>query len=620
MDHLLTEASNPASVDLDRLTPLEFVRLMNSEDARVIPAVAAEAEKIARAIEIIAERFQRGGRLVYAGAGTSGRLGVLDASECPPTFNSPSGQVIGVIAGGSKALTTAVEGAEDHPEYAEADLKAINLGANDVLVGIATSGRTPYVIGALQYARSVGAVPIGFTCVPDSDLKPHCDLVIAPLVGPEVVTGSTRLKAGTATKLVLNTLTTGAMVRIGKTHGNLMVDLRATNIKLKARTNRIVRHFTGLSAEAAGDLLQRCDGELKTAIVAQGSNVEPAEARRRLAASNGSIRSAMRTVPANQESLATDLILGIDGGGSHTTALLARLNGNDYDVIGTGRGGPSNLRAVGEAAAIRALEEAINSAFAAARLSRTCAACAVFGLAGAGREVEQILIKSWGARQDIAPRIEVVSDSSLLLAMLPEQWGIAVIAGTGSAVWGRSRDGRSARVGGWGSLLGDEGSGYQIALAGLRAVLRQHDGRDPATAISPMLLHAMKLTSAEALIPAVQGGEWDRPRLAQLVTVVLRARTEGDTVAATIIDSAVSDLSEQMATMARVLDLPHATTPIALSGGLLLKEPAYRNLVHAKLRNLGFREETILEVAEPALGALNIAWRLKVEMVRSSAT
>src|SRR5947199_4089490 len=265
MDHLLTEARNPASTNLDDLTPLQIVRLMNEEDGRVVPAVAAQAEAIAEAIEVIADRLRSGGRLVYAGAGTSGRLGVLDATECPPTFNSPPGQVVGIIAGGPVALTRAVEGAEDHPEFGEQDLKAINFSKNDVFIGIATSGRTPYVVGACHYARSIGATTIGLVCNTESELDPHVDLMIRPVVGPEVLSGSTRLKAGTATKLILNMLSTGAMVRLGKCYGNLMVDLRASNSKLRARTNRIVRILTGVDSDAADELLRRCDGELKTA-------------------------------------------------------------------------------------------------------------------------------------------------------------------------------------------------------------------------------------------------------------------------------------------------------------------------------------------------------------------
>jgi N-acetylmuramic acid 6-phosphate etherase len=242
---LVTEGRNPDSADIDRLSARQIVELMNREDARVAEAVGREAEPIARAVELIAERLRAGGRLVYIGAGTSGRLGVLDASECPPTFNSPPGQVIGLIAGGSAALTRAVEGAEDREEDGAADLRLARLSAADVLVGIATSGRTPYVIGGLKHARSIGAATIGLSCNPQSALHEHADIAITPVVGPEVVSGSTRLKAGTATKMVLNMLSTGTMVRLGKTYGNLMVDLQARNAKLVERSARIVSLVTG---------------------------------------------------------------------------------------------------------------------------------------------------------------------------------------------------------------------------------------------------------------------------------------------------------------------------------------------------------------------------------------
>jgi N-acetylmuramic acid 6-phosphate etherase len=231
--------------------------------------------------------------LIYIGAGTSGRLGVLDASECPPTFNSDPRQVVGIIAGGDTALRTAVEGAEDHPEQARRDLAAIALDARDCLVGIATSGRTPYVIGALKYAREQQAFAIGLACNRPSELEAVADLMIVPVVGPEVISGSTRLKAGTATKLVLNTLTTGAMVLLGKTFGNLMVDLRATNEKLKLRTNRIVRELTGVDETEAKRLLDASDGELKTAIVMQVANVDAHTARQRLQQAQGRLRDVL---------------------------------------------------------------------------------------------------------------------------------------------------------------------------------------------------------------------------------------------------------------------------------------------------------------------------------------
>ena len=293
LEHLTTEQRNPASDKIDAMSSLEIVQLMNAEDAGVAAAVAKESETIAAAVDLVAEAFRRGGRLVYIGAGTSGRLGVLDASECPPTFNSPPEQVVGLIAGGRTALTNAVEGAEDHPEFAIADLQELGLSQDDVLVGIATSGRTPYVIAALQYAREQGAAAIAFTCNQENQLADVADLTICPVVGPEVVTGSTRLKAGTATKMVLNMLTTGAMVRIGKTYGNLMVDLRATNKKLIDRSIRILIAFTDLPRDEAETVLEACHGELKTAIVSVKRNVSPERAEELLKQAGGHLRRVL---------------------------------------------------------------------------------------------------------------------------------------------------------------------------------------------------------------------------------------------------------------------------------------------------------------------------------------
>jgi N-acetylmuramic acid 6-phosphate etherase len=290
---LTTEAANPASARIDELDAAGIVQVMNAEDAAVAEAVARESAAIARSIDVIADRFRAGGRLVYIGAGTSGRLGVLDASECPPTFGTPPEMVVGLIAGGRDALTRAIEGAEDSLTLAAADLSAIGLSSSDVLVGIATSGRTPYVLGGLTHARAVGAFTIGFACNANSALEALADEMIVPHVGPEIVAGSTRLKAGTATKMVLNMLTTGAMIRIGKTYGNLMVDLRATNAKLVARTRRIVAALTGVDEMTAERLVAEADGELKTAVVARLRNVSPAEARRLLAEADGHLRRAL---------------------------------------------------------------------------------------------------------------------------------------------------------------------------------------------------------------------------------------------------------------------------------------------------------------------------------------
>ena len=293
LNKLTTEERNPASEGIDKLSALEIVRVMNAEDAKITAAVGLESERIAEAIDRIAAAIRGGGRLVYLGAGTSGRLGVLDASECPPTFSTPPEMVVGLIAGGHGALTRSIEGAEDNPQQGQSDLEEVGFSSKDVLVGIATSGRTPYVVGGLRFARSLGAFGVGLTCNERSELAGVCDLLIAPVVGPEVVSGSTRLKAGTATKMVLNMLTTGTMIRLGKTYGNLMVDLRASNSKLVARARRITAELTGLSEEAAEEKLRQCDGELKTAIVAESCRVAPGDARRLLNQADGHLRNAI---------------------------------------------------------------------------------------------------------------------------------------------------------------------------------------------------------------------------------------------------------------------------------------------------------------------------------------
>lgn len=293
MHDLTTESRNPRSRNIDELNAREIAKLMNEEDAQVAVAVGREIPAIATAIEWTAEAFRNSGRLFYIGAGTSGRLGVLDASECPPTFSTPPGMVIGVIAGGPKALTTAVEGAEDDLEQGAKDLQVHQFCSKDILVGIATSGRTPYVIGSLNFARSLGAKTIGLTCNAQSELHQHADLMLAPVVGPEILSGSTRLKSGTATKLILNMITTGAMILIGKTYGNLMVDLRASNVKLKLRSQRIVSEITGLSLEQSSEALQRCGGEVKTAIVSILREVDAQQARTLLAQAGGQLRRAL---------------------------------------------------------------------------------------------------------------------------------------------------------------------------------------------------------------------------------------------------------------------------------------------------------------------------------------
>ena len=293
LTQLSTEARNPRSQDLDALSTLELVTAMNEEDRRVAAAVEAQLPRIAAAVDAIAARMHKGGRLVYVGAGTSGRLGVLDAVECPPTFSADPAQVLGLIAGGERAFVKAVEGAEDDPELAAADLDALGLVARDVVVGVAASGRTPYVLGALARASAVGALRVAVTMNPGSAVGQHCDHAIEVATGAEVLTGSTRLKAGTATKMVLNMLSTGAFVRLNKVYGNLMVDLQATNQKLRARSVRIVADACGCGVQEARALLEAADGEVKCAIVARLKAVEPHVARTLLFTHDGSVRAAL---------------------------------------------------------------------------------------------------------------------------------------------------------------------------------------------------------------------------------------------------------------------------------------------------------------------------------------
>jgi len=293
LSKLTTEQRNPRTRDIDRRTTLQVVDLINAEDRRVPAAVGRQRKAIADAVDLIVESLRGGGRLFYVGAGTSGRLGVLDASECPPTFGTPPPMVQGIIAGGKRALVRAAEGAEDHPEHGAAAIDKKRVGPRDVVVGIAACGITPFVRGAIEQARRRGARTAFVTCAPEVKGRIAVDVVINPVVGPEVVTGSTRMKAGTATKLVLNTLTTAAMIRLGKVYGNLMVDLGATNAKLRDRSERIVAELTGLSRPKARSLLKRAGGLVKVAIVMHGRGVGAAEARRILERSDGLLRRAI---------------------------------------------------------------------------------------------------------------------------------------------------------------------------------------------------------------------------------------------------------------------------------------------------------------------------------------
>lgn len=296
LSNLTTESRNQNTLDIDKVSTIEMVRKINNEDKKVAEAVEKELPQIAEAIDGIVDRIHKGGRLIYMGAGTSGRLGILDASECPPTYGVSEELVQGLIAGGHEAIFRAKEGAEDSKELAVNDLKDKDLNSNDIVVGLAASGITPYVIGGLEYANQIGALTISITCNKDSDVSKTSKIAISPVVGAEVITGSTRLKAGTAQKLVLNMLSTGTMIKLGKVYGNLMVDVRATNEKLVERAKRIVCEATNVSTEEATKYLEETKFDVKLAIFMILSGLNKEKAEEKLVKNKGYIAKALENI------------------------------------------------------------------------------------------------------------------------------------------------------------------------------------------------------------------------------------------------------------------------------------------------------------------------------------
>lgn len=296
LSKLTTESRNQNTLDIDKVSTIEMVKKINNEDKKVAEAVEKEIPQIAKSIDGIVDRIHKGGRLIYMGAGTSGRLGILDASECPPTYGVSEELVQGLIAGGHEAIFRAKEGAEDSKELAVNDLKEKNLNSNDIVVGLAASGRTPYVIGGLEYANEIGALTISITCNKDSEVSKTSKIAISPVVGAEVVTGSTRLKAGTAQKLVLNMLSTGTMIKLGKVYGNLMVDVRATNEKLVERAKRIVCEATNVSTEEATKYLEETKFDVKLAIFMILSGLNKEKAEEKLVENKGYIAKALENI------------------------------------------------------------------------------------------------------------------------------------------------------------------------------------------------------------------------------------------------------------------------------------------------------------------------------------
>jgi len=510
------------------------------------------------------------------------------------------------------------------------DLEHIQFQDKDVLVGISTSGRAPYVLGAVNYAKQLGAVTIGITCNVDAQLNHQVDIPIAVIVGPEVLCGSTRLKASTATKLVLNMLSTGTMVKLGKTCGNLMVDVKVTNSKLLARARRIVRSVTNCPYQAAVSQLDRCQGEVKTAIIAELGKLVPEKARELLAECGGSVSQAVQRLKIRQhrDTIQTqliygqDLILGIDGGGSSTKVILAKRIVGNYQILGRGEGGPSNRQAVGDQQAITSLHSAIDAAFLEANIPMTWAGAACIGLAGADRPEDREFFHRWATESVIASHITVTNDSELALAAgTPKGWGLAIIAGTGSIAYGKSSDDRIVRAGGWGHLMGDKGSAYSIAVDALQVAAIEVDTGltlDGETitvqnAILPLLMSYWRLDDPKQLVQQVYRKGMDRKAIAQLAPLILDAYQQGNTEPRDLIDNNAMHLAGDAAIVMRKLFQQEQRVPVALAGGLFKHHPWYGEMVLANLRRCLATEDNpeplgpIQTVSDPAEGAVKIA-------------
>jgi N-acetylglucosamine kinase-like BadF-type ATPase len=527
---------------------------------------------------------------------------------------------VGVIAGGSTALTRAVEGAEDHPELAVRDLSRLGLSATDILVGIATSGRTPYVISGLTYMNELGGFTIGLSCNAASELAAVAKLMITPVVGPEVISGSTRLKAGTATKLVLNTLTTGAMVRLGKTYGNLMVDLQATNRKLADRSRRIVATLTGVSTEDSKALLERAHGDVKTAVVMHRLSVEAEEARRLLSVAAGQLRIALTRPEGPVESPSQPtvdprrLVIGVDGGGTKTLVWLAESDADGREImpLGAGEAGASNPISVGWAAATGNIDLAIARAFEAAGMERRSVAAICLAHAGLGREKEQARMRRWVEQRMLAVEVLTTHDAAALLtAGTPAGQGIAVVSGTGSMAYGESADGKSARAGGWGYLLGDEGSGFWIAVEGLKAASRSLDGRGAPTALVERFQEALSAATPADLVRVFYERGEDRAEIAGLSRVVFDAAADGDDIADGIVTMAASELASLVEAVARQIGLEEgARFPLGIAGGSLVHHEILRERLLETLCAGGAQPEPVTVVRTPVAGAVMLARKL----------
>ncbi|KAH8690314.1 putative glucokinase regulator family protein [Talaromyces proteolyticus] len=644
---LQTEAINICTSHIDRVSTREMCAIMNNEDQKVATSVTPCLDDIARAIDLLLPRVRRGGRVIYIGAGTSGRLGVLDSSEILPTFAAPSTQFVGLIAGGDAAIRMAQEGAEDSFDDGRNDLAGLELDPErDSVIGIAASGRTPYVLGALDYAKCIGALTIGIACVSPSSMNDSgtVDVMISPLPGPEIVTGSTRLKAGTATKLVLNMLSTGTMIKAGKTYGNMMVDLIASNEKLAQRSRNILRSLStrcfSMTEQSLDDLLAKCDRSVKLALVVVERGLTVEQGRQQLKDADGVLD---RVLHPNKDNHLQKLaiygfgpyvpVLCIDGGGSKCAAVTAISN----NIRGQGISGPCNLTDGKFDLTIKSMVTATSHSLddLAKALSEengndmtgkpnspkrekqslpfptVWIAAAGMDRPGMRERVKAVLSPILGLNE--STNIRITNDVDLLAAAMirhPEiSSSIVLIAGTGSIAIRYAVDGetlfpkRIIRSGGWGHLLGDEGAGYAIGREAIRYTLWSIEEfqlglqKIPLTFLAKRIISIFNDSAAlleegsvivDLLSQVLVGGDdqLTKARIARVAQTVLNAADEGDDEASRILLTQVSALFDRI--LSRLL-MPQShgyVNPsrcgLILAGGVMLHK-AYQNLFHSRL-------------------------------------
>ncbi|CDK25099.1 unnamed protein product [Kuraishia capsulata CBS 1993] len=666
---LQTESINLATVGIDQFSSMEIAKAMNNEDTKVVNVVNESLPSIAATIDAVHPRVAAGGRLVYIGSGTSGRLGLLDAAEIPPTFSASPDQFVAILSGGDQAIRIAQEGAEDDEELAIADLKNINLTATDTVIGIASSGRTPYVISGLLFAKSIGAVTVGITCVRPSEFATRdcCDHLIEVVTGPEVITGSTRLKAGTATKMVLNMLSTGIMVKLGKTYNNLMVDVKPTNLKLEERARRIFKRISGAEfyyvtekgekslvrvddskvvADKIDSLLALSGKSLKLAIVVGKTGLSVEESRALLEEHQGKLRLALEATDkyssensdsaessisaqrsgssSSEESLVMDALdeefyLAVDGGGSKTEAVITTSTGLQY----TGYSGASNLATASPSGSLKIVSEAVGNAIKELNRSLTTPVEDLLfskvwlGLAGVSSSSPEIVSEAKRLFDEkFGTDVKLTGDSYLLSGALTssnckETSCITLIAGTGSGAMSfrtsKNEVVNIGKSGGWGPLLGDKGSGFDIAVKAIQNTLSVLDKinitKASADSLSPLDLKIIgeladgKPQQLLGNVIKLLNTSSDKARIASIAKYVFEEYTNNASAAA-ILDTAAQELAQYVYPLVTG-ELRPQSSILVVTGSLLMRSD-YRSLVLEKLSGNGVvfsRVETVGDVA-----------------------